>query len=103
MSMTLSERFQEIAYFCLGSKVKAANIYKVHDCIGNNKVISAVSVKKIELHRLVHIAMTDRLYGKYKNYYVVCECIDGFGFRIEGTITYEIRHDYIPAKDGDDA
>ena len=30
-------------------------------------------------------------------------CIDGFGFRIEGTITYEIRHDYIPAKDGDDA
>ena len=30
-------------------------------------------------------------------------CIDGFGFRIEGTITYEIRRDYIPAKDGDDA
>jgi hypothetical protein len=30
-------------------------------------------------------------------------CIDGFGFRIEGTITYEIRHDYIPAEDGDDA
>ncbi len=30
-------------------------------------------------------------------------CIDGFGFRIEGTITHEIRHDYIPAKDGDDA
>lgn len=30
-------------------------------------------------------------------------CIDGFGFKIEGTITYEIRHDYIPAKDGDDA
>lgn len=29
--------------------------------------------------------------------------IDGFGFKIEGTITYEIRHDYIPAKDGDDA
>ena len=28
---------------------------------------------------------------------------DDFGFRIEGTITYEIRHDYIPAKDGDDA
>lgn len=26
--------------------------------------------------------------------------IDGFGFRIEGTITYEIRHDYIPANDG---
>lgn len=30
-------------------------------------------------------------------------CIDGFGFRIEGTIIYEIRHDYTPAKDGDDA
>ena len=30
-------------------------------------------------------------------------CIDGFGFRIEGTITYEIRHDYTPARDGDDA
>jgi hypothetical protein len=30
-------------------------------------------------------------------------CINGFGFRIEGTITYEIRHDYTPAKDGDDA
>lgn len=30
-------------------------------------------------------------------------CINGFGFRIEGTITHEIRHDYIPAKDGDDA
>ena len=31
---------------------------------------------------------------------------DGYGYRIEGTITtitYEIRHDYIPAKDGDDA
>ena len=27
---------------------------------------------------------------------------DGYGYRIEGTITYEIRHDYIPAKDGDD-
>lgn len=30
-------------------------------------------------------------------------CIDGFGFRIQGIITYEIRHDYIPAEDGDDA
>lgn len=30
-------------------------------------------------------------------------CINGFGFRIEGTITHEIRHDYIPAKDSDDA
>jgi len=30
-------------------------------------------------------------------------CINGFGFRIKGTITHEIRHDYIPAKDGDDA
>lgn len=28
---------------------------------------------------------------------------DGYGYRIEGTITYEIRHDYTPAKDGDDA
>lgn len=29
-------------------------------------------------------------------------CINGFGFKIEGTITHVIRHDYIPAKDSDD-
>ena len=28
---------------------------------------------------------------------------EGYGYRIEGTITYEIRHDYIRAKDSDDA
>lgn len=77
MSNTLSERFLEIAYFNLGSKVTAVNIYQVNDdCIGNNKVMSAVSSKKIDLHRLVNVAMADRLYSKYKDYSVVIEGID---------------------------
>lgn len=83
MSKTLSKRFQEIADFKPSLKVTAVNIYRVQeDNIGDNKVISAVAAKEIDLHRLVHVAMTDRLYGKYKGYYVVVESHDGDVYKI---------------------
>lgn len=83
MSKTLHERFQEIAEFKLGMKVTAVKIYRVQDdSLGDNKVISAVAAKEIDLHRLVHVAMTDRLYGKYKGYYVVVESHDGDVFKV---------------------
>ena len=83
MSKTLSERFQEITELKIGMKVTAVKIYRVQDDIlGDNKVISAVAAKEIDLHRLVHVAMTDRLYGKYKGYYVVVESDDGDVYKI---------------------
>ena len=83
MSKTLAKRFQEITEFKLGMKVTAVKIYRVQDdSLGDNKVISAVAAKEIDLHRLVHVAMTDRLYGKYKGYYVVVESHDGDVYKI---------------------
>ena len=84
MSKTLSERFQEIVNLKLDcGKVTAVKIYRVQDdSLGDNKVISAVAAKEIDLHRLVHVAMTDRLYGKYKGYYVVVESHDGDVYKI---------------------
>lgn len=83
MSKTLSKRFQEITELKLGMKVTAVKIYRVQDdSLGDNKVISAVAAKEIDLHRLVHVAMTDRLYGKYKGYYVVVESHDGDVYKI---------------------
>lgn len=83
MSKTLHERFQEIAELKLGMKVTAVNIYRVQDdSIGDNKVLSAVAAKEMDLHRLVHVAMTDRLYGKYKAYYVVVEAHDGDVYKV---------------------
>ena len=83
MSKTLAKRFQEITELKLGMKVTAVKIYRVQDdSLGDNKVISAVAAKEIDLHRLVHVAMTDRLYGKYKNYYVIVECHDGDVYKI---------------------
>lgn len=83
MSKTLAKRFQEITELKLGMKVTAVNIYRVQDDhIGDYKVVSAVAAKEMDLHRLVHVAMTDRLYGKYKNYYVVVECHDGDVFKV---------------------
>lgn len=83
MSKTLSKRFQEITDFKPSLKVTAIKIYKVNDDnIGDNKVFSAVAAKEIELHRLVHIAMTDRLYGRYKHYYVVVESHDNDVYKV---------------------
>lgn len=83
MSKTLAKRFQEITELKLGMKVTAVKIYRVQDDIlGDNKVISAVAAKEIDLHRLVHVAMTDRLYGKYKGCYVVVESHDGDVYKI---------------------
>ena len=83
MSKTLAKRFQEITELKLGMKVTAVKIYRVQDdSFGDNKVISAVAAKEIDLHRLVHVAMTDRLYGKYKGYYVVVESHDGDVYKI---------------------
>lgn len=83
MSKTLAKRFQEITELKLGMKVTAVKIYRVQDdSLGDNKIISAVAAKEIDLHRLVHVAMTDRLYGKYKGYYVVVESHDGDVYKI---------------------
>lgn len=83
MSKTLAKRFQEITELKLGMKVTAVKIYRVQDdSLGDNQVISAVAAKEIDLHRLVHVAMTDRLYGKYKGYYVVVESHDGDVYKI---------------------
>lgn len=83
MSKTLAKRFQEITELKLVMKVTAVKIYRVQDdSLGDNKVISAVAAKEIDLHRLVHVAMTDRLYGKYKGYYVVVESHDGDVYKI---------------------
>ena len=83
MSKTLAKRFQEITELKLVMKVTAVNIYRVQeDKIGDNKVFSAVAAKEIDLHRLVHVAMTDRLYGKYKGHYVVVESHDGDVYKI---------------------
>lgn len=83
MSKTLAKRLQEITELKLVMKVTAVKIYRVQDdSLGDNKVISAVAAKEIDLHRLVHVAMTDRLYGKYKGYYVVVESHDGDVYKI---------------------
>lgn len=83
MSKTLSKRFQEIAELKLGMKVTAVNIYRVQDdSIGDNKVLSAVAAKEMDLHRLVSMAMTDRLYAKYKDYDVVVAADDGNVFKV---------------------
>ena len=86
MSMTLSERFQNIADFKLSVKATAVNIYRVQeDNIGDNKVISAVAEKEINLYELVSLIMTAELYRKYRkyrNYYVVAECHDGDVYKV---------------------
>ena len=83
MSMTLSERFQNIADFKLSVKATAVNIYRVQeDNIGDNKVISAVAEKEINLYELVSLIMTDELYRKYRNYYVVVECYDSDVYKV---------------------
>lgn len=84
MSKTLSKRFQEIVELKLGSdKVTAVKIYRVpDDNLGDIKVMSVVAAKEMDLHRLVSMAMTDRLYGKYKAYYVVVEAHDGDVYKV---------------------
>lgn len=84
MSKTLSEMFQDIAKFKLDcGKVAAIEIYMAQDdCLGDNKVLGVTESKMMDLHRLVHVAMTDRLYGKYKGYYVVVESHDGDVYKV---------------------
>lgn len=83
MSKTLAKRFQEITELKLGMKVTAVNIYRVQeDNIGDNKVISAVAEKEMDLYELVSLIMTDGLYRKYRNYYVVVESHDGDVYKI---------------------
>lgn len=83
MSMTLAKRFQEITELKLSVKATAVNIYRVQeDNIGDNKVMSAVAEKEIDLYELVSLIMTDELYRKYKNYYVVVECHDGDVYKV---------------------
>lgn len=75
--------FQEIVEFNLGYKVTAVKIYKVpNNNLGDIKVMSVVAAKEMDLHRLVSMAMTDRLYGKYKAYYVVVEAHDGDVYKV---------------------
>lgn len=83
MSRTLSEMFKEIVEFKLGYKVTAVKIYKVpNNNLGNIKVMSVVAAKEMDLHRLVSMAMTDRLYAKYKDYDVVVAADDGNVFKV---------------------
>lgn len=83
MSKTLSKRFQEIADFKPSLKATAVNIYRVQeDNIGDNKVMSAVAEKEINLYELVSLIMTDELYRKYRNYYVVVECHDSDVYKV---------------------
>lgn len=83
MSKTLSKRFQEITELKLGMKITAVKIYRVQeDNIGDDKVISAVAEKEMDLYELVSLIMTDGLYRKYRNYYVVVESHDGDVYKI---------------------
>lgn len=83
MSRTLSEMFKEIVEFKLGYKVTAVKIYKVpNNNLGDIKVMSVVAAKEMDLHRLVSMAMTDRLYAKYKDYDVVVAADDGNVFKV---------------------
>lgn len=83
MSKTLSKRFQEIVEFKLGYKVTAIKIYNVPDNnLGDMKVMSAVAEKEINLYELVSLVMTDELYRKYKNYYVVVEAHDNDVYKV---------------------
>ena len=83
MSKTLSKRFQEIAYFKPSLKVTAIKIYNVPNSnLGDMKVMSAVAEKEIDLYELVSLVMTDELYRKYKNYYVVVECHDSDVYKV---------------------
>lgn len=87
MSKTLSERFQEIVNFKLDcGKVTAVKVYRVQvDCLGDDKVMSAVAARKRDLYELVSLIMTVEpypKYRKYRNYHVVAECHDGDVFKV---------------------
>ena len=84
MSKTLSKRFQEIVNLKLDcGKVTAVKVYRVQDdCLGDDKVMSAVAARERDLYELVSLVMTDKLYRKYKNYYVVVEAHDGDVYKV---------------------
>lgn len=87
MSKTLSEMFQEMVELKLGGdKVTAVKVYRVQDdCLGDDKVMSAVAARKRDLYELVSLIMTVEpypKYRKYRNYHVVAECHDGDVFKV---------------------
>lgn len=69
MSKTLSERFQEIVNLKLDcGKVTAVKVYRVQDdCLGDDKVMSVVAARDMDVYRLAELMMTDRLWSKYKD------------------------------------
>lgn len=84
MSKTLSKSFQEIVKFKLDcGKVTAVKVYRVQDdCLSDDKVMSAVADNEMDLYELVALIMTDGLYRKYRNYWVVAECQDGDVYKV---------------------
>ena len=71
----LSEMFQAIAEheLDLDVEVTAIKIYMAQDDkLGFKKVMSAVAAEEMNLDRLVHVAMTDRRYPRYKD----CDVVD---------------------------
>ena len=87
MSKTLSERFQEIVNLKLDcGKVTAVKVYRVQDdCLGDDKVMSAVAARERDLYELVSLKKKKKKYPKYRkyrNYYVVAECHDGDVYKV---------------------
>lgn len=85
MSKKLSEMFKAIAEFelDLDVKVTAIKIYIAQDDkLGFKKVMSVVAAKEMDLHRLVHVAMTDRRYQKYKD----CDVVDADIVEMDGDV-----------------
>ena len=85
MSKTLSEMFQAIAEheLDLDVKVTAIKIYIAQDDkLGFKKVMSVVAAKEMDPHRLVHVAMTDRRYPRYKD----CDVVDADIVEMNGDV-----------------
>ena len=82
--MTLSEMFNIMSQLQCGSTMAhSIKVYKIpHNNLGDIKVMSAVAEKEIDLYELVSLIMTDELYRKYKNYYVIVECHDGDVYKV---------------------
>lgn len=82
--MTLSEMFRGMSQLQCGSTMAhSIKVYRIpHDNLGDIKVMSVVAAKEMDLHRLVSMAMTDRLYAKYKDYDVVVAAHDGDVYKV---------------------
>lgn len=82
--MTLSEMFNTMSQLQCGSTMAhSIKVYRIpHDNLGDVKVMSVVAAKEMDLHRLVSMAMTDRLYAEYKDYDVVVAADEGNVFKV---------------------